>query len=212
MEFTPDQVWGLAVTADRINGGYFKEAYWECPAPKYEAVKIKEANKVMVKMWLAANDFSQMTEDDVEQGRALRNYFKGYLLKTLSGKISGFEQNALRIAQMESFNGSNLLEFAIISCLPASSRRDREGLAHKRDVIASTQLEGAKGQKIQGEIHVVRCSFNQNYNKYRITAQMGESFVDFWYKAELKGRVMIKGKIREHRDDNTTQLHYVTIA
>lgn len=212
MQFTPDQVWGLAVAADRINGGYFKESYWECPAPKFEAVKIKEANKVMVKTWLAASDFSQMTDNDVEKGQEIRNHFKGYLLKTLSGKISGFEQTALKIAQMETFNGSNLLEFAVVSCLPASARRDKEGIAHQREVIASTQLEGMPGQKIIAEVRVVKCNFNQNYSKYRITALMGESFVDFWYKTELQGQVKIKGKIKEHRVNNTTQLHYVSIA
>jgi hypothetical protein len=212
MQFTADQVWGLAVAADRINGGYFKESYWECPAPKFDAVKIKEANKVMVKTWLAQNDFSQMTNEDIEKGQAFRNHFKGYLFKSLSKKISGFEQSALKIAQMETFNGSNLLEFAIISCLPASARRDKESLAHQREVIASTQLEGLPGQKIISEVQIIKCSFNQNYNKYRITGLMGESFVDFWYKSELQGQVKIKGKIKAHRENNTTQLHYVSIA
>ena len=29
--FTADQVWGLAVAADRINEGYFKEPVWTQP-------------------------------------------------------------------------------------------------------------------------------------------------------------------------------------
>jgi len=29
MQFTADQVWALAVAADRINGSYLKEDQWE---------------------------------------------------------------------------------------------------------------------------------------------------------------------------------------
>lgn len=211
MTFTADQVWGLAVAADRINGGYFKEAYWERAAPKYEAVKIKEANKVMVKQWLAANDFSVMTDEDVEKGRECRNHIKGLLLKTLSGKISSFEKTALSISQMDTFTGSNLQEFSIISCLPAAMRREQDYIAHKRELLASVPLTGKVGDPVQGEIRVSSCTFDENYNRYRVTGMMGESFVNFWYKAELKGTQTIKGKIRELRDDNATQLHYVKI-
>ena len=211
MTFTADQVWGLAVAADRINGGYFKEAYWERAAPKYEAVKIKEANKVMVKQWLAANDFSVMTDEDVEKGRECRNHIKGLLLKTLSGKISSFEKTALSISQMDTFTGSNLFEFSIISCLPAAMRREQDYIAYRRELLASVPLAGNVGDIVQGEVRVSSCTFDENYNRYRVTGMMGESFVNFWYKAELKGTHTIKGKIRNLRDDNATQLHYVKI-
>lgn len=212
MEFTADQVWGLAVAADRINGGYFAEPYWERPAAGFDSIKTREANKVMVKTWLAANDFSAMTEDDVVKGQEVRNHIKGYLLKTLGGEITGFEKTSLACSQMEVFTGKDLKEFAIISCLPAAMRRDRDRLDHKRNVMASVQLEGRKGHRIQGEIQVINCRFNQEYNKYRITALMGESYIDFWFKKELHGLAVIKGKIKDQRADNTTQLNYVTLA
>ena len=212
MQFTADQVWGLAVAADRINGGYFKEPYWEQPAPKFEAVKIKEANKVMVKQWLAAGDFSAMTEEDVEKGQECRNHIKGYLLKTLSGKISSFEKTALAIAQMDTFTGSNLQEFGIVSCLPAAMRRNQDYIAYKRELLASVPLEGQLGDVVQGEVRVSACTYDENYNRFCVTGMMGESFVNFWYKAELKGTVRIKGKIRDFRGDNSTQLHYVKIV
>lgn len=212
MEFTADQVWGLAVAADRINGGYFSEPYWERPSTGYDAIKTREANKVMVKLWLAANDFSVMTEDDVVKGQEVRNHIKGYLLKTLSGTMTGFEKTALACAQMETFGGNHLKEFSVISCLPAAMRRDKDRLALKREILASVQLEGRKGDRVQGEIQVINCMFNPEYNKYRITALMGESYVDFWFKKELHGVALIKGKIRDQRANNTTQLNYVTLA
>jgi hypothetical protein len=47
MQFTADQVWGLAVRADTLNNGYLKEDKWEYIND--QARKISEANKVLVK-------------------------------------------------------------------------------------------------------------------------------------------------------------------
>lgn len=210
--FTADQVWGLAVAADRINGGYFKEDVYvmenECRK------RIHEANKVVVKTWLRTSAFSEATAEDVEKGREIRNYFNGFLLKQISGKINDFEQQALRIAQMDEFTGKNMLEFAIVSCLPSVMLRDQSKNELAREVRQSTQLQGNPGDKIQGEIEVVKCYYSQEYNKYRITAKLVDSFVDFWYNTNMDAgdRVSIKAKIKSVRGDNTTQLNFVKRA
>jgi hypothetical protein len=209
--FTADQVWGLAVEADRINGGYTKDAVWG-QSDSGESKLLKQANKVMVKQWLRDN--RQPSVDDVEQGREIRNYFNGFLLKQISGKINDFEQQALRIAQMDEFTGKNLLEFAIASCLPSTMRRDQERNDLAREVRHSTQLTGAVGDKIQGEIEIVKCYYSKDYDKYRVTAKLVDSFVDFWYNSNLEAgdRISIKAKIKSVRGDNTTQLNFVKRA
>ena len=209
--FTADQVWGLAVEADRINGGYTKDAVWG-QSDSGESKLLKQANKVMVKQWLRDN--RQPSAEDVEQGREIRNYFNGFLLKQISGKINDFEQQALRIAQMDEFTGKNLLEFAIASCLPSTMRRDQERNDLAREVRHSTQLTGAVGDKIQGEIEVVKCYYSKDYDKYRVTAKLVDSFVDFWYNSNLEvgQKLSIKAKIKSVRGDNTTQLNFVKRA
>lgn len=209
--FTADQVWGLAVAADRVNEGYFKEPVWTTPEDGTPPKVIKDANKLMVKQWLRTNNFTAATEADIEKGREIRNYFNGFLLKQISGKINEFEQQALRIAQMDEFTGKNMLEFAIVSCLPSVMLRDQSRNELAREVRASTQLQGQVGDKIQGEIEVVKCYYSQEYNKYRITAKLVDSFVDFWYNTNMDAgdRVSIKGKIKSARGDNTTQLNFV---
>jgi hypothetical protein len=209
--FTADQVWGLAVEADRINGGYTKDAVWG-QSDSGESKLLKQANKVLVKQWLRDN--RQPSAEDVEQGREIRNYFNGFLLKQISGKINDFEQQALRIAQMDEFTGKNLLEFAIASCLPSTMRRDQERNDLAREVRHSTQLTGAVGDKIQGEIEVVKCWYSKDYDKYRVTAKLVDSFVDFWYNSNLEAgdRISIKAKIKSVRGDNTTQLNFVKRA
>ena len=210
--FTADQIWGLAVAADRINGGYFKEDVYV-----YEGECRKmttQANKMMVKQWLREGAFTEASEADIEQGRVIRSYFNGFLLKQISGKINEFEQQALRIAQMDEFTGRNMLEFAIVSCLPSVMIRDQSRNELAREVRGSTQLTGAVGDKIQGEIEVVKCYYSKDYDKYRVTAKLVDSFVDFWYNSNLEAgqKLSIKAKIKSVRGDNTTQLNFVKRA
>ena len=209
--FTADQVWGLAVAADRVNEGYFKEPVWTTPEDGTPPKVVKDANKLLVKQWLRTNNFTAASEADIEKGREVRNYFNGFLLKQISGKINEFEQQALRIAQMDEFTGRNMLEFAIVSCLPSVMIRDQSRNELAREVRASTQLQGAVGDKIQGEIEVVKSYYSQEYNKFRITARLVDSFVDFWYNTNIDAgsRVSITAKIKSVRGDNTTQLNFV---
>ena len=211
--FTADQVWGLAVAADRINEGYFKEQQWG-QSDSGESKLLKEANKMMVKQWLRTNNFTAATAADIDKGREIRNYFNGFLLKQISGKINEFEQQALRIAQMDEFTPKNMLEFAIVSCLPSVMLRDQSRNELAREVRASTQLQGAVGDKIQGEIEIVKCFYSKDYDKFRVTAKLVDSFVDFWYNSNLEAgtRISIKAKIKSVRGDNTTQLNFVKRA
>jgi hypothetical protein len=205
MQFTADQVWALAVIADRINGGYLKEPVYSRNLDVVE----KQPNKVMVKQWLREGAFAMITDADIEQGRAVRHYFNGLLLKELSGKINDFERQALKIAQKDEFTGRDMLDFAVVSCLPAAMLRDQNRKELDSEIRSSTQLDAAVGDRIQGELEVVNSRYSKEYNKYRITGRMGESYVDFWFTKELEGSVGIKGRIKAQRGDKTTQLNFV---
>ena len=209
MQFTADQVWGLAVRADRINGGYCKEEVFE--DREGALVKVKETNKSMVKGWLRDN--TQPTADEIEQGQKVRSHFSTYTFLALSGKLNDFQLQAMKIAAMDEFTGRNMLEFSVISCLPEVARRDAARTEFMRDLYASEQLVGTTGEAVNGYITVSQCRFNANFNKYRIVARMGESFVDFWFTRALTvgSNLRIKGKIKNVRGDKTTQLNYVKI-
>jgi hypothetical protein len=209
MNFTAEQVWGLAVAADRINGGYFKEDVYvmENQCTK----RVTQANKLMLKEWLRDGMLTEATAEDITKGREVRHYFNGFLLKELSGRINDFERQALKIAQLEEFTGRNLLEFAIVSCLPAAMLREQSRKELDSDIRNSTQLTGTVGDKIQGEVEIIKCHYSQEYNKFRITAKLVDSFVDFWYNSKMEAgdRITIKAKIKSVRANNTTQLNYV---
>jgi hypothetical protein len=210
MQFTADQVWACAVAADRINGGYLKEPIYDFNVDQREPVK--QANKAIVKGWLRENNFAAVTEEDHVKGREIRNFFNGLTLKVLSGKINDFERQALRIAQKDEFTGRDMLDFAVISCLPAAMLREQSRKELASEIRSSTQLAAAVGDKVQGEAEVIKSYYSKEYNKYRITAKLGDSYVDFWFGKDLEGTVGIKGKVKAQRGDLTTQLNFVKIT
>lgn len=211
MEFTADQVWGLAVRADTLNAGYCKEPVYAATATHgidYDTV-IKQPNKVLVKNWLRENQ--QPTEDEVAAGQKYRSQINTLTLKALTGGLNDFETTALKIAQKDVFTGRDMLDFAIVSCLPDVARRNVAQTELKRDIYQSEQLAGNVGDTVTGEIEVVRSRFNPEYAKYKITARMGESYVDFWFGRAVEGTLRIKGKIKFQRNDKTTALNYVKV-
>lgn len=211
MEFTADQVWACAAAAERINGGYFKEdkGHWD---DDERWVLEKTANKSIVKKWLRENNFADLTEADYAAGQQARNHFKSYTLLAIAGKLNEFQQTAMRIASKDSFTGRDMYDFAVVSCLPSVASRDQQRTELKREIYASEQLTGQVGEMVTGDITVVQCRFNANYNKFRVSARMGESFIDFWFAKELKGELKIKAKIKAVRSgEKTTQLNYVKV-
>ena len=210
MIFTADQVWACAAAAQRINGDYLKEDQWE--NINDQARKIKTANKLLVKAWLRDQDYSQVTAADIAAGQTARNHFKSYTFLAIAGRLNEFQETAMKLAAKEEFTGRDMYDFAVISCLPSVAVRDAANSELKREIYTSEQLQGAVGDTIVGDITVTNSRFNSDYNRYKITARMGESFVDFWFGKELTGELRIKGKIKTQRGNKTTQLNYVKIS
>ena len=210
MQFTAETVWACAAAAQRINDGYYKEDKWEYVND--QARKVSDANKVMVKAWLRDQDFSQITAADTAEGIRARNHFKSYTFLAIAGRLNEFQETAMKLAAKEEFTGRDIYDFAVISCLPSVAVRDVANSELKREIYTSEQLQGAVGDTIVGDITVISARFNPDYNRYKIRARMGESFVDFWFGKELEGTIRVKGKIKIQRGDKTTQLNYVKIV
>jgi hypothetical protein len=208
---TADLVWGTAVAAHRINGGYFKSDVYNTETQKIET----RCNKVLVKFWLLGKEPNPVTENDIIEGREVRRHFTGYLLLQLSGKINDFQTTALKLTQREEFDSAkDSYQLSVVSCLPYVMLKDHANKQLMDQIRESDQLTGTDGQRVEGDIQVIKQRYSIHYNKYHITARMNNSFVDFWFNKELPvgGEYTIKGKIKNVRGDNTTQLNYVKIV
>jgi hypothetical protein len=200
MNYSADLVWALAVRAHAINRGYYVTAVWNTHSPA--RFMTHDSNCSMLKTWLIAGD--SVTELETAQGRDLRQHFLGLLLKQLSGKISWFERQSLRVAQIEQFTGSDLSQFAVVARLPS---------VRSQDHVGSDQIVGRVGDIMQTQVQVIACEYDAAYGRYRITAQLVDSMVDFWYNTSMQvgSRVTIKGCIKAVRGDSTTQLNHVQL-
>ena len=206
--FTASHVWALAVAAQRINGEYLKEDEWFAHATP--PCRGRDANKRLVRQWLREGS-NPTTAADIAEGEQVRSYFNGFLLREISGKINDFERTALKIAQKDEFSPKDMYEFSVIACLPSVAVRDKLRQEVRREVYYSEPIKGNPGDQITGDIMVISCSYSQNYNKWMIQARMGESFINFWFKEELRGELRIKAKIKQQRGDKTTQMNFVKV-
>ncbi len=206
---TADQVWGTAVAAHRLNNGYFKSDVWNNETNSVET----RSNKSLVKLWLAGREPNPVTENDIEEGREVRRHFTGYLLLQLAGKINEFQRACLKAAQKDEFKDSDNYDFSVISCLPYIMLKDRENRKLMDAIRDSDQIAGDEGQAVKGDIKVLRTRWSLNVGKYYVTAAMANGYVNFWFARDLTvdGEYTIKGKIKQQRGDNTTQLNYVKI-
>lgn len=209
MQFTAEQVWACAAAAQRINGDYVKEPIWDLAVDQREPVT--QPNKVMVKNWLRDQDYRLVTAEDHTAGAAARDHFKSYTFLAIAGRLNEFQTTAMQLAAKDEFTSRDLYDFAVISCLPSVAVRDAAHSAVRRDIYASEQLQGAEGDKIQGEVTVITARFNANYNRFKVRGRMGDSFVDFWYGLALEGTVRVRAKIKSQRGDKTTALNYVKV-
>ena len=211
MEFTATQIWGLAVRADVLNEGYYKEAVYEnAPNDIGYGKKIKEANKILVKHWLRDN--IHPTPEEIAAGQQYRDHFNSYIFDIITGQLSSFQQTAMKVASKEIFTINDMADVSVISCLPQQVRRDQQDNAIKSAIYNSTPLTGKEKDTVTGDITVLRARYSDFVNRYKIHALLGDSVVDFWFLKKLDGTLKIKGKIRQHRDNKTTSLNYVKIV
>jgi hypothetical protein len=208
---TADLVWAAAAYADRENGGeYLKEERWMTNAtPAYIE---KPANKTL--MWNAIRDISLVHGEDIEVGRAAREWVrKNLVFKALKGRLSDFEQSMSSVVDMAEFmTGADRYEIALVT---SQIRAFREGVrieAVMSDVINTPVA--AVGEKVQLNVQVVKAVFSQNYGVYFITAKTdGHQMVFFSYRErkDVGEWITIRGSVKAHRTD-ATQLNRVRIV
>ena len=206
-----DQVWAFAVTADRINDGqYLKESQRSSDGQ----CVIREANKLMIRRWLAEGYCGEDTEADWEQGRAARAWHRGQLLMTaLKRPLTEFEDTLSRATGQDEFALEvNQLEFAIIA---SQIRSYRTGVAHEQRMWGTdTSPVAAVGTKVECQVEVVKSVYSQNYNTNYIRAVTVDTrkVVMFTYREGWDVGVIltIRGTVKAHRED-CTQLNRVKV-
>ena len=201
--YEADKVWAAAVIAYRVNKGYIKSTEPAVPGQK--------TNRQIMEELLSEG--MELFQEDIDEGRSVRQYFNGLTFKVLEGKtLTPFLQNAMEIANKDQITDN--LGIGTIASLPATyAKMTSRDSVENRIKWARGGFIGSIGEKTNQHIEVIKQLWSQNWNTWYYTGLTKEDQVLFFaYKGELKigDCVTIEGKVKSHRD-NSTQLSHVKV-
>lgn len=194
-----------ACAAQRVNGTYIKVPL------QLGDDKPRQTNRELVYQYL--EDESFITDADRLLAEDIKEYFKGYTFKLLSGAyLSEFDRNTMKILEEEfTPEGYNV---ALLTSIPnnylKAKKRDE---ADRRTRFAQGGYIGKIGERLNLQVEVIRCAFSQKWGIFYITAMTtSDQAVFFGYKQEVaEGTVLnIDGTVKR-QDNNQTQLNRVKV-
>ena len=202
LNINADAAWAAACQAQRLNQGYIKNV---------EDAPAGQTNRNLVTQFLA--DTTQITDEDREQGKKVRQFYQAFTFKILKGiKLSEFDNTAMLIANRETIDTN--YDVAVLTSMPSCYERGmKRQTVDQRIAFAQGGLIGRVGDKVSLSIEVIKTIFSQQWNThYSSGITSDDQVVFFAYKQELEvGKQFdIYGTVKAHRD-NTTQLNRVKV-
>lgn len=194
-----------ACAAQRVNDTYIKVKY------QLGDDKPRQTNRELVYQYL--EDESFITDADRLLAEDIKEYFKGYTFKVLSGAyLSDFDRNTMKILEEEfTPEGYNV---ALLCSIPnnylKAKKRDE---ADRRTRSAQGGYVGKIGERVNLQVEVIKCVFSQKWGIFYVTAMTtSDQAIFFGYKQEVAtGTVLdINGTVKR-QDNNQTQLNRVRI-
>jgi len=207
LNLSPDDVWGAAVAAQRINGKYIKLSMISESDPSVN----QQSNRQIVNSLLA--DPFTITDEDREQGLKVRAFFQAFTFKILQGKaLSEFNNTAMLIANRDVITSD--YDVAVITSLPSSYVRGvKQQTVEQRISFARGGYLGVVGQKATLNIELLKQIWSNKWNTWFLTGITDEDQVVFFAhknQYDIGTHLTIQGVIKGHRD-NSTQLNRVKV-
>lgn len=202
LNINADDAWAAACQAHRLNNGYIKT---------WEDASAKQTNRNLVTQFLA--DTTQITDEDREQGKKVRQFYQAFTFKILKGiKLSEFDNTAMLIANRDIIDTN--YDIAVLTSLPSGYERGmKRQTVEQRIAFAKGGLIGRAGDKVSLSIEVIKTIFSQQWNTHYMSGITSDDQVVFFaYKQQLEVGKMIDlhGTVKAHRD-NITQLNRVKV-
>ena len=199
-----------ACKAQRINAGYYSSTNYVSandPNPN-----VKETNVNLMFKYL--EDTNELTQEDYDMAEKVKAFYAGKIFKMLGGGyINDFDKKVISLLEEEDINSNHV---GIIASLPRSykvgSERDQ---VEQRIKFANGGYIGKVDDKVTLDVEVLRSVYSHNYNVYFVTVITdSDQVVFFSHKVGLtpKTKIQIKGTVKRHVDNSTTQLNRVKIT
>lgn len=207
-------VFAAACAAQRLNKGFFKEDFYRHhPGGKDERVL---ANKNLTVELLKDRAYL-VTDRDREEAEAVRGYWQLKLFGVLADTAGPYEKSAVEVAGRETVFESEWFKAGLIASLPSAYERgvrmDRVNEI-KEEAKFNGKHIGAVGGRVEGKVLILNCVYSKTYETYYVTGKVEENLVMFASKTKIAEdtEFKIKGRIKQLRDNNVTQLNYVKLS
>lgn len=199
--YVADDVWAAACQAQQINGEYVKTSM--------PNDVLRRTNRAIVELLLA--DTTQITDENREQAKKVRQYYQAYTFKVLKGiKLGEFANNAMVISNRDVINSN--YDLAVIVSLPQSYERGvKRDNVDQRIQFANGGFIGQPSDRVTVTIEILKTTYSQQYNTTYFTGITSEYQVVFFaynHRIEIGKTYTIQGTVKAHRD-NSTQLSRV---
>ena len=208
-------VWGAACAAQRVNGGYYKEASYVWDEVAQGNVLVKYRNRDVMMQFLQNPD--RILIDDIEAGEKLREYLEQDItFRALKGQLTDFDKSTKQclVVKDRFYTVSHRYELAVIAALPNSAQRNQERQsAEQRIQFAQGGFVGNIGDQVTVNIEVIRSFYKKEFNIYFITGITDQDqVVTFGLKETFNTgtHLTVRGKVKGQRD-KTTQLNYAKV-
>lgn len=208
-------VWAAACAAQRVNGGYFKEAVFEWNEVTQANQLVKSRNRDVMMQFL--QNPQQLLVEDVEAGEQVRDFLqKDITFRALKGRLTEFDASTSKCLAITDrfYTVSHRYELAVIAALPNSAQRTQQRQSvDERVKFARGGLIGQAGNKITANVEVISANYSRQFNIWwicGITDQDQPVMFSSKQKFDIGTQLTVRGKVKAHRD-NVTQLNYVKV-
>jgi hypothetical protein len=209
LNYNANDVWAAACQAQQVNGSYIKLN----ELTSDQLTNGTRANREIIVSLM--EDTTQITDENREQGKKVRQYYQGLTFKVLKGiKLNDFDNNVMLISNRDVITEN--FDLAVIASLPNSYVR-----AVARDNV-DQRIKFAQGGYISKpglkatliKLEVLKSIFSHRYNVNFITGVTpADEVVFFSYKESIPvgQNIIVNGTVKAHRD-NSTQLSRVKLT
>jgi hypothetical protein len=218
MQYPTRNVFAAAVHAHRENDGYSSARQVEEIRDAFDNVigeKIKHRNLDLVKQYLESS--VDLPTECYTEADSIMDYYKGKLMDLMTGKLNSYSQSAMVAANSESID--SLQQIGLIASLPKAFRQSVkfDSMLETKEWAQKQSVHfGKSGDSYDGRVEVIASIYSSKWFRHFHTAKDLETnnVVNFSSadSLEIGRKIHIKGRIKDHVDNNVTRLNYVKIV
>jgi hypothetical protein len=217
MNYPTRTVFAAAVHAFNINEGYSSSRRVDEIRDEFDNVigeKVIHRNLDLLREYL--DKAIELPEECYNEADSIIDYYKGKLMDLMTGKLNSYSQSAMIAANSEFID--NIQQIGLIASLPKAYRQSVkfDSMLETKEWAQKESVHfGKPGDAYSGQIEIIASIYSSKWFRHFHTAKDLETNAVVNFSSaeslEIGRKIFIKGRIKDHVDNNVTRLNYVKI-